>query len=78
MVAPHTTLPVSTDLYDEKEYNDYWLNDYAPDLMQKEVVNFIKENKDKPFFMYYATPIPHNPLQAPKRWVDYYVKKFGR
>ena len=27
--------------------------------------------------MYYATPIPHNPLQAPKRWIDYYVNKFG-
>ncbi|HLT94089.1 MAG TPA: sulfatase-like hydrolase/transferase, partial [Membranihabitans sp.] len=30
-----------------------------------------------PFFMYYATTIPHAPLQAPKRWVDYYVEKFG-
>jgi len=27
--------------------------------------------------MYYANPIPHVPIQAPKRWVDYYVKKFG-
>ena len=27
--------------------------------------------------MYYATPIPHLPLQAPQRWVDYYVEKFG-
>src|SRR5690606_4369251 len=24
-----------------------------------------------------ATPIPHNPIQAPQRWVDYYRKKFG-
>jgi len=77
MVAPHTKLPKGTDLYDENVYKDFWLNEYAPDLMQKEVVNFIKENKDRPFFMYYATTIPHNPLQAPKRWVDYYVKKFG-
>jgi arylsulfatase A-like enzyme len=45
--------------------------------MQNELIQFIKNNKDEPFFMYYANPIPHVPLQAPKRWVDYYVKKFG-
>ena len=27
--------------------------------------------------MYWASPIPHVPLQAPKKWVDYYVDKFG-
>jgi arylsulfatase len=28
--------------------------------------------------MYWADPIPHAALQAPKRWVDYYVEKFGK
>jgi arylsulfatase len=28
--------------------------------------------------MYWATPIPHAPLQAPARWVEYYEKKFGK
>ena len=39
--------------------------------------NFIKENKSNPFFLYWATPIPHAPLQAPKAWVDKYIEKFG-
>ncbi len=77
MVPPRTRLPEGADLYDPESYKDFWLNEYSPDLMQKEVINFIRENKDAPFFMYYATPIPHNPLQAPKRWIDYYVDKFG-
>jgi arylsulfatase len=77
MVRPGTKLPEGADLYNQDSYADYWLTDYSAELMQNEVVNFIKENRDNPFFMYYATPIPHNPLQAPKRWVDYYVKKFG-
>lgn len=77
MVPPRTKLPEGTDYYDESVYEDFWLTDYASELMQNEVINFIKENKDNPFFMYYANPIPHNPLQAPKRWVDYYVEKFG-
>ncbi len=70
-------LPDGADPYDEKSYSGYTLNEYAPALMQKEVLNFIRENKDRPFFMYYATTIPHTALQAPKRLVDYYHKKFG-
>jgi len=77
MVSPHTKLPKNADPYNPESYADFWLTDYSADLMQKEVINFIKENKGNPFFMYYATPIPHNPLQAPKRWIDYYLKKFG-
>ena len=45
--------------------------------MFDEISNFVDENKENPFFLYWATPIPHVPLQAPKKWVDYYVEKFG-
>jgi len=77
LVPPHTKLKEGTDLYDENSYADYNLKDYAPELMHKEALNFIKNNKDSTFFLYYATTIPHVALQAPKRWVDYYVNKFG-
>lgn len=77
LVAPNSKLSKDADIYDEKSYSDFWLTDYSAELMQDEVINFIKENKEQPFFMYYATPIPHAPLQAPKRWVDYYLNKFG-
>ncbi len=77
MVPPRTGLPEGADPYAPESYSDFWLTDYASELMQNELIQFIKENKDEPFFMYYANPIPHVPLQAPKRWVDYYVKKFG-
>jgi arylsulfatase A-like enzyme len=77
MVPPHTGLPDGADPYDPESYSDFWLTDYSSELMQNELIHFIKDNKDKPFFMYYANLIPHMPLQAPKRWVDYYVKKFG-
>ncbi len=77
MVKPNTKLSEGADPYNPDSYSDFWLTDYAPELMQKEVIQFIKENKDQPFFMYYASPVPHAPLQAPKRWVDYYVQKFG-
>ncbi len=76
-VKPHLGLEEGADPYDITSYSKFNLNDYAPDVMQKEVLSFIDENKDKPFFLYYATPIPHLPLQAPQKWVDHYVEKFG-
>jgi len=76
-VFPHTSLSEGANPYDPGSYADFRLTDYAPELMQNELIHFIKENKDSCFFLYYASPIPHVPLQAPKQWVDYYVKKFG-
>jgi arylsulfatase A-like enzyme len=76
-VPPHTGLPEGADPNEPESYADFWLNEYASELMQQEVIRFIRENRDGPFFLYYANPIPHNPLQAPKRWVDHYVEKFG-
>jgi arylsulfatase A len=45
---------------------------YSPDLIHKAAINFIEKNKNKPFFLYYATTIPHAEL-APK---DDYLKQF--
>jgi len=76
-IAPGTKLPKGADPKDEASYANYTLTDYSSDIMFKEITNFVDQNKKKSFFLYWATPIPHVPLQAPKRWVDHYVKKFG-
>lgn len=76
-VAPHTKLQEGADPYEMDSYADFTLADYAPDLMFEEMMGFIEEHKDRPFFLYWASPIPHVPIQAPRRWIDYYVKKFG-
>lgn len=76
-VKLHANLQDGADPYDIKSYDDFNLNEYAPELMQKEALKFIERNKDDPFFFYYATPIPHLPLQAPKKWVDHYHQIFG-
>lgn len=76
-VAPNTKLDSGADPFNLKNYSKFTLNEYSGDLMFKETTEFINENASRPFFLFYATPIPHAPLQAPQRWVDYYVKKFG-
>ncbi len=77
LVAPHTPLDEGADPNDSTSYAKFRLRDYSAQLMQEEVVQFIRTSAGQPFFLYYATPIPHVPLQAPKRWVDHYRKKFG-
>jgi len=76
-VAPHTKLAEGADPYNLDSYTKFTSNDYSPDIMFNGMMDFIEENKDDPFFFYWASPIPHLALQAPKRWVDYYVEKFG-
>ncbi len=34
---------------------------YAPDLLDEKAVQFIQNQKDKPFFLFYTTNLPHGP-----------------
>ncbi|MEX0313708.1 MAG: arylsulfatase [Allomuricauda sp.] len=76
-IPPHTKFAEGADPNDPASYANFNLNDYAPDLMFDEMMGFVSENKENPFFLYWASPIPHNAIQAPKKWVDYYKDKFG-
>ena len=69
---------VGVDSSREENYAPYVGLEYAPESMLKEAVQYIETNKNNPFFLYYASPIPHAGLQAPKRWIDYYQKKLGK
>ena len=77
-VPPHTNLAEYADPNNSSSYLDFKLNDYAPELMHNEALNFLEENKNNPFFLYYASPLPHAPLQAPAKWVEYYRLKLGK
>jgi hypothetical protein len=32
---------------------------YSPDLVRDEALKFVNKNRDRPFFLYSATTIPH-------------------
>lgn len=76
-IAPHTSLNEGADPYDQASYARFTLADYAPEVMFSEIQQFISETRNSPFFLYWATPIPHVALQAPEEWVSKYVEKFG-
>ncbi|MDG2194805.1 MAG: arylsulfatase [Polaribacter sp.] len=77
LVKPHTSLHSNADPNDDKSYRLFTQKEYAPDVIHQKALTFIKEHKDQPFFMYYASPLPHVPLQVPTKYIDYYKKLFG-
>lgn len=77
LLVPDTKLDKGSDPYDEKSYAKYDQKQYAPDLMYQEILDFVERSKEKPFALFGTTPVPHVPLQAPKRWIKHYVEKFG-
>ncbi len=76
-IKPSKKIALGKDINDPKSYADYRLNEYTPDLIFDKMIQFVSNNKQNPFFLYWATPIPHNPIQAPQRWEEYYKNKFG-
>ncbi len=77
LIVPGTKLKEGDDPNDHNAYKKYTQNEYAPALQQKEALRFIEANKNRPFFLYYATNLPHLPLQVPEEYVDRYHKIFG-
>src|SRR5688572_2687041 len=61
----HQPLPPGSDPKDPASYDRYVGKDYAPDLMMEQALRFVDANKSKPFFLYFASTIPHLALQAP-------------
>ena len=53
-------------------YRKFIGKDYAPDLMQEKAKSFISENAERPFFLYYATTIPHAALQISEKEMGVY------
>jgi arylsulfatase A-like enzyme len=61
-----------------------WLEDnfgtgegtYAPIPIHEQALKFMEDNKDKPFFMYYPSVIPHAELFAPEEYMEKYRGKF--
>ena len=77
VISPKLKLKPGQNPYDENNYKVFNQNDFAPDKMHIKAQEFIENNYDNPFFLYYASPIPHAPLQAPKYLIDKYREIIG-
>ncbi len=76
--APHAMLPNRPSYYWKPaivqngiQIGTTW-DDYGPDMCTDFVIDFIKDNKDKPFLAYYPTHLPHkhwDPFKERHYWV---------
>lgn len=74
--SAHQKLPPGADPNDPRSYAQFTGNEYAPDLINEAARSFVRENKDRPFFLYYPTTIPHLALQVPQDSLNEYEGKF--
>ena len=66
----------ASDYWGNDKMNDtYWRNGkwekfsgFCTDIYFDESMQFIENPKDKPFFVYLATNVPHRPWNVPKEW----------
>lgn len=72
-VPGHASLAKDADPNDPRSYDRFKGQDYAPDNINKQALNFIRENKDRPFFLYYPTVIPHVALHVPDEELKPYL-----
>ena len=72
--SPHQKL--EGDPRDPKSYEKYRGTDYAIDVMTREATDWLRANRSKPFFLYFAPTIPHVALQVPEAALKEYEGKF--
>jgi arylsulfatase A len=49
---------------------------YSADLIQQAALNFLETNRNKPFFLFYPTTIPHAELFAKEEYMELFRGKF--
>ena len=70
---------ISAPLATEQEYFDRYLRKtYSPDIFLDEALAFVDDAhaEQKPFFLYYPSPIPHVALQVPVKDLDAYPREW--
>jgi arylsulfatase len=58
-------LPAHADPTDPASYAAYTGRVYAPDLITEQALRFVRDNRNRPFCLYYPTTVPHLALQVP-------------
>ena len=69
--AAHEKLDVEPETYER-----FAAKTYAPDLILEEAVDFIDAHAKEPFFLYFASTIPHLALQIPDDELDVYPESW--
>jgi len=72
-VPGHAKLPAGADPNDPASYRPFQGKDYAPNRMLRRAEEFIRQNKDRPFFLFYTTTLVHLALHVPEEDLKPYL-----
>lgn len=75
--SSHEKLSPDADPNDPASYKKFIGKDFAPDLYSEQALRFIRENKERSFFLYYPTILPHLALQVPEDSLQQYAGMFA-
>lgn len=64
--------PESVKSYEER-WNMIGKKTYSQDIFNEKIITFIRKNRDRPFFLYHPTQLPHGPVAVPE--VDSVIAK---
>lgn len=73
-VSGHARLPKDADEKDPRSYDRFKGKDYTSDRINEQALAFVRENRDRPFFLYYPTVLPHLALHVPDEELEQYHK----
>jgi arylsulfatase A-like enzyme len=65
-IAIPSVLPKGLDVHAPTNYAAFSGKQYAPDLIAEQARRFLRANKERPFFLYFPTTVPHLALQVPE------------
>lgn len=73
-VPGHASLAPGADPLDPASYAQFKGKDYAPERMIDMALQFMRDHRDGPFFLYFPSPIPHVALHVPDEACEPYLK----
>lgn len=69
----HDTFKLGEDPAKPESYKRFQGAEYSADLIAEQARAFVRQHKDKPFFLYWPTTVPHVALQVPDDSLREYV-----
>ena len=75
-VPGHAKLAATADVDDPAVYQPFKGQDYADDHLLRAALDFLEQNKARPFFLYFPSVIPHLALHIPDDELQPYLGKW--
>jgi arylsulfatase A len=73
-IPGHAKLADGANSADPRSYDQFKGQEYAPDRIRDEALDFIDRHQDEPFFLYYPTVLPHVALHVPDTELQPYTE----